>query len=1050
MGLSTNTTPYTGGVQTFPVSFALDFLERSHVKVYVAGELDGANEQVYRAFTWNSDSEILVTDPLTIGDNVVVERTVSKVNLEVDFTAPGTATRQNLSRSVRHSFHAIHEFMDGRLSQSGEFIASLTPGIVNGDVIMLGPNNTFIPGPSVTEIQQAEASADAAAANADAAAASAAAAQGFLNEFHEAQFDTIADMLAYSGSLPAGLITSVSGHLYKVAANGELMGVGNNFYDLNTRTGAAMQHLRDALPEGTKFSVGGRMYAIKAAATGVASITYDLGVDGIVHYGELTSVHAGCVSDMVDTGSAFTGTDNFTALQNAVNYMNANGVVGLTVPADEKYLLKKDNLVDTGDGWIGIVIPLGMDFHLTMMAGATMAFEEDGAVTYNGVGGWFGHQEALNVGNRRNYPYGGQGYLAISGGTFIGSWEHTPNSDGSNKQGLRLISTIGNEGVSIMHGTFLNWRSQLTLLANTNHIRAQFNKFDQVAASCIRGTNAENYYVCDNLFLNVDDDPVSNSNTRLNVGDGVTTNAGNVRKNMTVSRNLFYKTESPLLVGALVVEFSSNTLILCHGGCSIGANKGDEGYIAPHLVNVSNNRIMASFERRDGVIEPPALKASNAASAYLSVYGTEPVKGGVGVSGGVGRPTVGDYDPATGKFIAPYGRHASGSKPGGYTFTEGDPTTAMDIGPGRNYVIHGNQLSRSVDPEAITLMSELGFGDMFTSEDIIDPPVSNASMRPRGLALHGYMQDVAVTHNIFNDMIEENVLMVVRDGTAAEKSKQFKNIEFSHNKFKGGSLGIGTDAPSNSADWAWGVTIVHNDFNIDYLHTHTDRTVIAGTPQSLDGSWQVPAGSLLSNSVCYGIQLRGVLGVRVMFNTFQNVYSPWLMRGKHIPGNVNQFEMTQSGDFYRNTMIGDFLNHSYDIGNKGIAEPLFASEAVIHTFEVSDPSASNYGEVINSCPTEMYDYPVDGKYMRGHRMRLNKTTTDVKELIRLTTGSNHVIGVDWREVFYTVSGTFTAATLPTASYVGQVIYVSDGDTGAPCAAIWDGTNWKVVAIGLSI
>ena len=47
--------------------------------------------------------------------------------------------------------------------------------------------------------------------------------------------------------------------------------------------------------------------------------------------------------------------------------------------------------------------------------------------------------------------------------------------------------------------------------------------------------------------------------------------------------------------------------------------------------------------------------------------------------------------------------------------------------------------------------------------------------------------------------------------------------------------------------------------------------------------------------------------------------------------------------------------------------------------------------------------------------------------------------------------TFTVSTLPAAaSNVGRVVYCSNGSAGSPCAAISDGTNWKVVAIGSTV
>lgn len=54
--------------------------------------------------------------------------------------------------------------------------------------------------------------------------------------------------------------------------------------------------------------------------------------------------------------------------------------------------------------------------------------------------------------------------------------------------------------------------------------------------------------------------------------------------------------------------------------------------------------------------------------------------------------------------------------------------------------------------------------------------------------------------------------------------------------------------------------------------------------------------------------------------------------------------------------------------------------------------------------------------------------------------------------FQPVTGnSFTVATAPdAASNAGRVIYLTNGSAGAACAAISDGNNWKVVAIGATI
>lgn len=46
---------------------------------------------------------------------------------------------------------------------------------------------------------------------------------------------------------------------------------------------------------------------------------------------------------------------------------------------------------------------------------------------------------------------------------------------------------------------------------------------------------------------------------------------------------------------------------------------------------------------------------------------------------------------------------------------------------------------------------------------------------------------------------------------------------------------------------------------------------------------------------------------------------------------------------------------------------------------------------------------------------------------------------------------FTVATVPSAAdWKNRMIWVTDGNAGAACVAVSDGTNWKVVALGATI
>lgn len=44
--------------------------------------------------------------------------------------------------------------------------------------------------------------------------------------------------------------------------------------------------------------------------------------------------------------------------------------------------------------------------------------------------------------------------------------------------------------------------------------------------------------------------------------------------------------------------------------------------------------------------------------------------------------------------------------------------------------------------------------------------------------------------------------------------------------------------------------------------------------------------------------------------------------------------------------------------------------------------------------------------------------------------------------------TFTVATVPDATkFEGHIIYVSNGNAGARCIAVSNGTNWLVISLG---
>ena len=44
----------------------------------------------------------------------------------------------------------------------------------------------------------------------------------------------------------------------------------------------------------------------------------------------------------------------------------------------------------------------------------------------------------------------------------------------------------------------------------------------------------------------------------------------------------------------------------------------------------------------------------------------------------------------------------------------------------------------------------------------------------------------------------------------------------------------------------------------------------------------------------------------------------------------------------------------------------------------------------------------------------------------------------------------TDPTMPADEHANEVVYCSDGDSGSPCLAVSNGTDWKIIALGAAI
>jgi len=164
--------------------------------------------------------------------------------------------------------------------------------------------------------------------------------------------------------------------------------------------------------------------------------------------------------------------------------------------------------------------------------------------------------------------------------------------------------------------------------------------------------------------------------------------------------------------------------------------------------------------------------------------------------------------------------------------------------------------------------------------------------------------------------------------------------------------------------------------------------------------------------------------------------------------------------------FGDGDSGFYESGDDVIRVSLAAT--INYTFQNSGfaTAAGNGAYMINETPSStnpVWSFWADDDTGVG-RAGVNQLSLIAQgvEILRLSSGSiaeatsGHLILSSSAGSNIVVSGTvgtqeWTVATVSTGSYkAGQLAYVSDGDGGSPCLAMYDGADWKVISLGATI
>lgn len=413
-----------------------------------------------------------------------------------------------------------------------------------------------------------------------------------------------------------------------------------------------------------------------------------------------------------------------------------------------------------------------------------------------------------------------------------------------------------------------------------------------------------------------------------------------------VSGNVVEDSYGIKLLGAVRAKITDNTLMRCKGYGVYTADESPEGVNDLMDLVVANNTITDTINANKfgGGSLIDAIRVESSATSWVT--GVQPTT-----------PTI--------------------TKPEDLGYLS-NADAAQNAG-GQRIVVANNVIATTL-PD-VAAYSTWGYGEAFTSEGFTDPDLSSGfAQSAAGIRFGGaIVGPVLVTGNAFEGL--SSCVAALSNITALE------NVVISGNTFRRyAAHGVLLET---SALKYGRVKVVGNLFDADPLFESSNRL---GTP--VNGTWSTGSQQPTAiNAVSFNF-------VEVTGNTFRNL------------NQVSHRGATSRYAFAGNTYVFEPASgHTFaadSTSNKGIRRPdgSRSVDAVI-LWEASDPTASNYGQVL-STPDDMSAsaMPASGYYITGQTV-WNRAITESgsapnKYTIigwqRLTTGNAHVLNTDWREM----------------------------------------------------
>ncbi len=471
-------------------------------------------------------------------------------------------------------------------------------------------------------------------------------------------------------------------------------------------------------------------------------------------------------------------------------------------------------------------------------------------------------------------------------------------------------------------------------------------------AAAIWGT--PNVNISNNSFIGTDDDCISVNQA------GMESTNGKVRDGIRIVNNYLRDTGSINVQYAKNCVISDNIMKLCKGGFAIiceGVSFGEIYDSNSVNVIISNNIIVDLIDRLLSSRDNPEAESQNLR---------------VGIALTAKAPTRKEYE-------APYTDF----------YDDSGDQNQNQVNQPIGVKVSGNIIKRTVSGGQ--LYSALGLGKMFArfledapegyiTDGFCDPMLTDTNFRVRPLEIRDSLTNSTIEFNDFQGSGDHGILF-----NASEKAAE--DLDYYNLKIRGNTI---RDFTSR------GIMLA------DYIGTNQDITIegntIDGDPynervgRNADGTWTV-----LTN--CMGVDANTVTGLKIESNTFKNLsYHSRLGTGGYTKNIVRNNKYVGEPSITQDP-------NSFDVTNKGMGAFPYASEiGMVLDYVDSDPTSPTYMTTIDQqlTSTNSASNPSSGYYFKGQTVVFtgdsqegNFNTFGYK---RLTSGNEHVNGVDWEKI----------------------------------------------------